>query len=183
MTSPGVPILFGGLIAWSIYRRVRRNIGRQRLRPRRAVISIIVLTLVSALLLSASLQNSRLLLGIGGGLLLGVLLGIIGLRLTRFETTDEGHFYTPNAHIGVVISLLFIGRLAYRYWVTHDVVAAPNGPPPFQSSLTFFIFGLTAGYYIVYQAGLFKHSRDKNVPSQKSFESGVSSLESPRDRS
>jgi len=182
MTSPGVAILFGGLIAWSIYRRVRRNIGRQPLRPRRAVISIIILALVSALLVSTSLQNSRLLLGIGGGELLGVLLGFIGLRLTRFESTDDGHFYTPNAHIGVVLSILFIGRLGYRFWAVRDAVAAPDGPPPFQSPLTCFIFGLTAGYYIVYQAGLFRHSRDKNIPVQKSFESGGSSLESPRDR-
>ena len=44
------------------------------------------------------------------------------------------------------------------------------------------IDGLTAGYYIVYQAGLFKHSRDKKVANQKGFESGGSGLESPRDR-
>ena len=181
MTSPGVAILFGGLIAWSIYRRIRRNIGRQPLRPRRAVISIIVLTLVSTLLCSTSLQNPRLLLGIGSGLLLGVLLGFVGLRLTQFQTTDGGHFYTPNAHIGVVLSTLFIGRLAYRFWAVRDA-SRRRTPPPFQSPLTCFIFGLTAGYYIVYQAGLFKHGRDKNIPVQKIFESGGSSLESPRDR-
>ncbi len=169
MTSPGIPILFGGLIAWSIYRRIRRNIGRQPLRPRRAVISVVVLILVSTLLVSTSLQNSHLLLGIGSGIVFGMLLGFIGLRLTRFETTDAGHFYTPNAHIGVVLSMLFIGRLAYRFWAVHDAVAATNGPPPFQSPLTFFIFGLTAGYYAVYQAGLFKHSHDRKVASQKSF--------------
>ena len=169
MTSPGVAILFGGLIAWSIYRRIRRNIGRQPLRPRRAVISIIVLALVSALLCNTSYQNSRLLLGIGCGLLLGVLLGFVGLRLTKFQTNDEGHFYTPNAHIGVVLSMLFIGRLAYRFWAVRDAVAAPNGPPPFQSPLTYFIFGLTAGYYLVYQTGLFIHSRDQGVAGQKSF--------------
>ena len=163
MTSPGVPILFGGLIAWSIYRRVRRNIGRQPMRPRRAVFSIIALALVSTLLVSTSLQNSRLLLGLGGGLLPGVLLGFIGLRLTRFETTEKGHFYTPNAHIGIVLSLLLAGRLLYRFWVFRDLSATSGYPPPMQSPLTFFIFGLTAGYYIVYQAGLFKHSRDKNV--------------------
>ena len=54
MTSaPVVPILFGGLIAWSIYRRVRRNIGRQKLRPRRITVSIVILSVVSILLFSA----------------------------------------------------------------------------------------------------------------------------------
>ncbi len=184
MTSlPTVPILLAGLFTWSIYRRVRRNIGRQPLRPRRAMTSIIVLSLVSAMFITLSFQHSRLLPGIGGGLLLGVFLGFIGLRLTRFETTAGGHFYTPNVHIGVALSLLLAGRLLYRFWVFRNLSAAPSHPPPMQSPLTFFIFGLTAGYYIIYQAGLFKHSRDKNVASQKSFESGGSGLESPRDRS
>lgn len=178
-----VPISLAGLFAWSIYRRVRRNIGRQKLRPRRAVTSIIILSVVSVLLVSTSLHNTRLLLGFGGGLLPGALLGFVGLRLTRFETTAEGHFYTPNTHIGVALSLLLAGRIAYRFMVLNSAAAAPDHPPPMQSPLTFFIFGLTAGYYIVYQAGLFIHTRDRNVSAPKSFASGGSPLDSSRDRS
>src|SRR5450755_4241286 len=114
MTSPPVvPILFGGLIAWSIYRRVRRNIGQQPLRPRRIMISIVIFSVVSVLFIAASLQHLHLLLGIIVGLLCGALLGLAGLRLTKFETTDAGHFYTPNTHIGIALSVLFIGRLLY----------------------------------------------------------------------
>jgi hypothetical protein len=160
-SAPVIPILFGGLMVWSIIRRVRRNIGRQKLRPRRAIISIIILTLVSVLIVSTALHDAKLPLGFGGGLLLGGLLGLAGLRLTRFETTDEGHFYTPNTHIGIGLSVLFAGRIAYRFIVLGDVATAQNPVPPFQSPLTFFIFGLTVGYYIVYQIGLFVHTHDK----------------------
>jgi hypothetical protein len=139
MTSaPVVPILFGGLIVWSIYRRVRRNIGRQKLNPRRAMTSIVILSVFSAVIvgISISLQNMNLLLGIGGGLSLGVLLGFVGLHLTRFETTAEGHFYIPNAHIGVALSILLVGRMAYRFWVFHNTAIGSSHPPPMQSPLT-----------------------------------------------
>ncbi len=157
-------IVIIGIFAWRIYRRMRRNIGRQPLHPGRAVKSIVILSLVSLLIAGTSLQNTNLLLGFGGGLLLGALLGWVGLRLTRFETTDEGHFYTPSTHIGVAISLLLVGRMIYRFMMMPNIFsdAAANGhPPPMQSPLTSFIIGLTVGYYLVYQAGLFIHSRDK----------------------
>ena len=157
-----MPILFGGLIAWSVYRRVRRNIGRQKLHPRRAVASLAVLSFFSAVIVATSLKNANLLLGFGGGLVLGALLGFVGLRLTRFETTAEGHFYTPSAHIGVALSLLFIGRLVYRFMVFRNFSTTPHQMPAIaQSPLTLFIFGLLAGYYIVFYAGVFVHSRDR----------------------
>ena len=112
-----VPILLlVGIFAWSIYRRVRRNIGRQPLHPRRAITSITILSLVTVLIVGTSLQNANLLLGFGGGILLGALLGFVGLKLSRFETTDEGHFYTPNTYIGVALSVLFVGRVAYQIY-------------------------------------------------------------------
>ena len=160
-SAPIAPVLIGGLVAWGIYRRVRRNIGRQKLRPRRITVSIVILSVVTVVLSILSLPQPHLLLGIGSGLMLGVPLGFIGLRLTQFETIGEGHFYTPNTPIGVALSTLFIGRMAYRFWVLRDAVTATGHPPPFQSPLTFFIFGLIAGYYLVYYLGLFAHTRDK----------------------
>jgi hypothetical protein len=160
MTSAPV-ILFGGLMAWSIYRRVRRNIGRQPLRPRRAITSITILSLVSVLIVGTSLQNINLLLGFGGGLVLGAVIGFVGLRLTKFETTDTGHFYTPNTHIGVALSVLFVGRLLYGQWMRHGALTSSGQPQLFQSPLTLFIFGLTVGYYIVYQIGILIHNHDK----------------------
>jgi hypothetical protein len=161
--TPAPMILFGGLMAWGVYRRVRRNIGRQPLRPRRIISSIVIFSLVSILIICTSLQMPKLLLGIGGGLLLGALLGFVGLRLTKFETTDAGHFYTPNTHIGIALSLLLAGRMIYRFIVLNDFsnTMSAGHPPPFQSPLTFLIIGLTFGYYLVYYIGLFVHTHDK----------------------
>jgi len=156
MASPAIPVLFGGLIAWSIYRRVRRNIGRQRLRYRRIIPSLVIFTLVSFFLVAIYFQETRLMLG------LGVVAGFFGLKLTRFETTDEGHFYIPNTRIGVALSLLLAGRLLYKYILNHEMFDFnAHSAPPANSPLTFFIIGLTFGYYLVYYTGLFVHMRDK----------------------
>ncbi|HEU6447575.1 MAG TPA: DUF1453 domain-containing protein [Verrucomicrobiae bacterium] len=163
MAAPTVPILFGGLIAWSIYRRVRRNIGRQKLRPRRIIVSLVIFAIIGFLIVASSwmVHHTNVLLGFGGGILLGAVLGFVGLRLTKFETTDEGHFYIPNVYIGSALSLLLVGRMLYRMWQVHDLSAAQNHPPMMQSALTYFIIGLTFGYYIVYYIGLFVHTHDK----------------------
>lgn len=162
MPAPVVPILAGGLVAWGLYFRVRRNLGRQKLHRRRALASLAVFAIFSVAVMVATLRDADLLLGFGCGLLPGALLGLVGLRLTRFETTEAGHFYTPNARIGVALSVLFVGRLIYRFIVLHSLARAI--PPPTampKSPLTLFIFGLLAGYYIVYYAGVWLHSRNQ----------------------
>jgi len=83
------------------------------------------------------------------------------VRFTRFETNATGRFYTPNTHIGIALSVLFVGRIAYRFMMLNDAANMQNHPQPFQSPLTLFILGLYVGYYLVYQAGLLIHSRDK----------------------
>lgn len=159
MTTPVIPILFGGLVAWGIYRRARRHIGRQKLRPARHIVSIAILSALSITLFGISELLPKLLSGIGLGLLAGAVLGFVGLRLTKFETTAEGRFYTPDTRIGVALVLVFLGRVIYRIWALRHLVGVAHTPPPFKSALTYLTFGLLAGYYIVYQIGLLRHSR------------------------
>ncbi len=160
--SPGM-IFAGGFIAWAMYRRIRRNIGRQKLRPGRLIAYIVIISVVSVLMLAASLLKPSLALSCGGGLLAGVALAFLGLRHTRFETTEEGHFYTPNTYIGVALSALLLGRMAYRFFLIQDQLNQPTGPQAFQSPLTEFIIGLTLGYYLAYYIGLFVHTHDKKA--------------------
>src|SRR5262249_1669428 len=106
--SPAFPILFAGFIAWIIFLRIRRNVGRQAVRPRVIRIYLSLGTLFTLWVVRQSFQSETLALALGGGLLLGAILGRFGSKLTKFEQTEKGHFYTPDTRIGVSLSLLFI---------------------------------------------------------------------------
>jgi hypothetical protein len=145
------------LMALMVWRRVRGSFGRQPIRRKRMMVRIGVLSVIGALLALGGLHNLRLLEGLVGGALAGAALGLLGLKLTRFERNAEGaDLYIPNAWIGGVLTVLLVGRLAWRF-----LVAMPQaqGPAVGNSPLTLAILGLTLGYYVCYFAGLLVHHR------------------------
>jgi len=149
-------LVLAPLLAWRIYVRFRRMVGRQRLSRVRPWITLIILPTIVLLLAFATQGHFERLLWLAGGSLVGSLLGIYGLRHTRFESTPQGLFYTSHAHLGIALSLLFFGRVLYRLVQLYalDTSASHAGPEFAQSSLTLAIFGLLAGYYIAYAIGL-----------------------------
>jgi hypothetical protein len=149
-------LVLAPLLAWRIYVRVRRMVGRQRLSRVRPWITLIILPTIVLLLAFVAYGHIERLLWLAGSVFVGSLLGVYGLRHTRFESTPEGLFYTPHAHLGVALSLLFFGRVLYRLVQRYafDSSASHAGPEFAQSSLTLAIFGLLAGYYIAYAVGL-----------------------------
>lgn len=144
------------LILWRIYARFRRTIGRQRLSKIRPWIALTIFPILIALLCLASRANPERLLWLVGAIFLGAILGYFGLNKTRFEPTPQGLFYTPNIHLGISLSLLFVARIGYRFFEVYILEpAVPHGMHDFaQTPLTLAVFGLLAGYYMVYAAGL-----------------------------
>ena len=143
------------LIAWRIYVRIKRLVGRQCLSRVRPWITVVVFPAIVLLLATVSLAHPVNLLVLAAGLAAGAMLAVYGLRHTCFEVTPQGHFYTPNAHIGIALSLLFIGRILYRLWEIYGLPMNPTSSQDFaRSPLTLGIFGLLAGYYIAYAIGL-----------------------------
>lgn len=162
------------LIAWRMYSRIKRNIGRQTYSKRRPWVTMAVFPLLIVLLGVGAYSQHRaaLFAAMAGGILGGIVLGIYGLKHTKFEVTPEGMFYTPNAHIGIALSVLFIGRVIYRMFVFYSLdpyaVQSPNDLAA--SPLTLGIFGLLAGYYVTYAVGLL---RWRKVVSGRDFPSPV----------
>lgn len=144
------------LIAWRVYARFRRMVGRQRLSRIRPWITLTLFPILLVLLCWAAHEHLDRLGWLAGGLGFGGLLGIFGLRKTRFEPTPQGLFYTPNAHLGIALSLLFVGRIAYRLFEVYTAEPmAQHGMGDFaRSPVTLAVFGLLAGYYISYAIGL-----------------------------
>lgn len=161
--------LFVPLVIFAIYRRVRRNFGRQPLRSTRLVIRVAIFAILAMLLLTLAVagveMGSPVRLGSVAGLLGGAALGLYGLHLTQVEDTPQGRFYTPNSYVGMGLTALLLGRLVYRFAVLVPVVgaAATQGTAGYdptalsalqRSPLTLAIAGLLVGYYLAYYCGL-----------------------------
>lgn len=147
------------LVGWSVYRRVKRLVGRQRMGRIRPWVTLVMFPLVLAMLAATAFipphpQPQRL--GwLAAALALGGAVAVWGLKRTRFEAVGEGLFYTPDSRIGITISAVFIARIAWRL-----ADLAIHGPPPPQdtsfalSPFTLGPVGLLSGYFMVYAAGL-----------------------------
>jgi hypothetical protein len=155
-TSTIVLFLMLPLLAWRVYMRFRRMVGRQRLSPVRPWITLAIFSIFLVVLTWGAFASVDRLEWLGAGLTGGTLLALFGLYQTRFEPTAEGLFYTPNAYLGIAMSLLFLGRIAYRIFEVYNIQPGSfHGPSSFtRSPLTLGIFGIIAGYYMSYSIGL-----------------------------
>jgi hypothetical protein len=152
------------LLAWIVWRRVSRQFGRQPIQRKRMIARIAIFAIVGALLSLAGFHDIRLLEGLVGGTLIGALIGMVGLRLTRFEVDPvKGDCYVPNPWVGALLTVLLLGRLLWRFMQMQQVSAAAQAggyPASYTySPLTMLVFGLLVGYYIVYFSGLLLHHR------------------------
>lgn len=190
------PILIAALVIWGFYRRARRFIGRQPLQPGRLWTRIGIFAILGAIMLLVSARDMDLAAAMLAGACGGVVLGLAGLKYTRFEVTPEGRFYTPHTYIGLIMLALLAGRLLYRfamlYYGAHGFpsgVPGAAGPGSFapgtpygdpstyayqnpyayqRSPLTLAIFGGLIGYYISYYLGVLTKSKVPAIPQPTS---------------
>jgi hypothetical protein len=158
-------VLVTAVVAFAMYRRVRRTIGRQPLSAgrqyaRMAIFTVICLALCGGLAVRHLLQPEGVAF-IASGLIVGAALGWFALRHTEYEATPQGYFYTPHLYIGIAVTALFVGRILYRLvpYLTPGAMGGAAPPAPANNPLTLGILFLTAGYYIVYCTGLLRWLR------------------------
>ena len=163
LTNPQLIMLaLGLLIAWRIFARIRRLIGRQKSRLWRHWMAVIFLPFLVVLLGLGTAGAPLGLAALAIGTACGIGLAVWGLRLTRFEATASGYFFTPDTRIGIALSLLLVARIGYRL-ITLVALTGAEMQVAMQgfsrSPLTLLILGMLLGYYLWYAVGLLQWRR------------------------
>lgn len=153
------PLLTTAGFGWLYYRRIRRQFGRQEYRPTRAMLRMVVLSIALLGLAVLAYVGPRVAWGVAAGLLAGGGLGTLALRHTAVERADDGRcWYTPNPWIGAALSVLLLGRLAWRYG---SGALANGGAQALRdiSPLTLGIAGMLVAFYLANGIGLWRRMR------------------------
>lgn len=146
----------GALVAFVLYRRVRRNFGMQRWQPGRTVFRFGLAAFVALALLVAAPFVPHGLWAVPASLALGAGLGWLGLGKTDIHWESGAGVYRPNPWIGAALTLALVARLAWRF--LGDGTQAP-GQPAHATALTLALAGLLMGYSLAYNGGLIHRMR------------------------
>ncbi len=144
------------VLAWRIYARVKARMERQRSIVSRHYTGLLVffgMVVVPA----SEMSDPVAIAALAAGAVAGLALGAYGLRITRFEQTDEGYFFTPNARLGILVAMALVARVLYL-GVEIYANKGSNMPTPriTDSPLTMLTVGLAAGYFWMYSLGLLR---------------------------
>ena len=176
MLRSGVPIILfalllfvllalAGVILLSLALRYRAGTARRQARRWVASLNVWMTSFSAVFFLSFTLLLSFWVGSAFGfaliGMCFGGILGLLGLAMTRWESRDEGLFYTPSRWLAFLIVFAIAARFAYGWWrATHSgsSVSAPSGQHwLITASGTQLSLAVAAGlisYYLVYSIGV-----------------------------
>jgi len=171
IAHPVTPYLFTGLLGLAYLRRIAGNFGRQPWRPVRTGIRLGLLSLALVALLFAAAFVPGAGLSVGIGLAAGATLAFFALRHNHADIVDGKRGYTPNPWIGGALSLLLVGRLAWRMGRVDMATMTGSGAGFGQqaSPLTLGIAATLVAFYVVNSAGLFVQMRRLSAPAESPF--------------
>ena len=164
-------LIFFAFALFILYRRFRRNFGKQKLRPGYLVFRMVLLCVMGALLLIPTVFSQELAVVTLIGAAIGVGLAIWAAKHTRFLNQDGILYYVPHTYTGIVVTALFVGRLANRIFVIarpHAVVTTDWNPGVGDLSflnafahnpVTRLAFFILIGYYVYYYWFVLHESR------------------------
>ena len=156
-------IIIAALILFSIFRRVRRNIGWQQLNLGRLRVRTAIFFVIGLAFLVAGASHPINLISDVVGILIGIILAYYSGGLTSFERRDGRWFYRQNNWIGSIVIAIFFGRFIYRIYEIYtlgEIAGLPGGQTgglqnmgnaignSWTAGLMLIMFAYYIGYYI-----------------------------------
>ncbi len=152
------PYLATAGIGWVMYRRIRRSFGRQPWQPARNAVRVALMTCLLAALMVGFWFLPHVRPAVGLGLIAGAALGALALKHTRFEWHEGLPTYVPNPWIGAVLTLLLVGRLAWR-WSQGAFGDGAAATAQQASPLTMGFAGTLVAYFLLLNVGVWLRMR------------------------
>jgi hypothetical protein len=160
-------LALAALVPLSLLLRYRAGTARRRARAWLAAVNAVAIAFSSALFLATAAVTSfwvsraftYAVLGLAGG----CLLGLLGIVLSRWETTPAALHYTPNRWLVLGLMLVVVSRLAYGIWRGWHAWRAALGDG--SALAAFGVAGslaagaLILGYYLAYWTGIWHRAR------------------------
>jgi cytochrome b561 len=152
------PWVFAALVVLMVYRRFRRNFGRQPVRATRMSVRMVILLALALTLAPAALRGAEYAAAEALGAVAGAALAFWGASRTRFMREGERLFYIPHTYTGIAVSALVLGRIGYRLVELYSTGGLPvpaNSTPDapaamVKTPLTAGLFFVLIGYYVCY---------------------------------
>src|SRR6184192_3102492 len=160
-----VLLALAGVILLSLAQRYRAGTARRQARRWVAGLNVWMTSFSAVFFLSFTVLLSFWVGSAFGyaltGMCVGGILGLLGLAMTRWESQDEGLFYTPSRWLAFLIVFAITARFVYGWWrATHagSSISAPGGQhwliTASGTELSLTVAAGLIGYYLVYSLGV-----------------------------
>jgi hypothetical protein len=157
-----VPIVVMALMPVMLIQRYRAGKARRPARPWLATLNVAVMVFSAVFFLATALFSTvwvpRAFTGAVIGMAAGVLLGGIGIAITRWESTPRSLHYTPNRWLVLVVTLIVTVRVLFGLYRSVAVARAGLSGSALVSAFgvpeTLAAGAMVIGYYLAYNAGL-----------------------------
>ncbi len=165
LQSTLIGFIVAALVLWRVGTRVWRLTTRQPIRLWSLRLRAVLLTVVVIILAFLNIGHTLAFAALVAGTLAGIFAGYVGLRGSTFENTPDGLFYTPHRGLGGAIALIFVARIVYRIVVWQTSARDPGASDMYglgtashmgASPITVALFGLLAGYIVMYTIGVLR---------------------------